>query len=170
MIAIASADRRWGIGLKDQLLVRIPSDMKNFRNHTLNHVVVLGRKTLAGFPNGLPLAQRTNIILSRKKDFTVRGGITVSSKEELLRELAKYPSDEIYIIGGGSVYEMMLPYCDTAIITRIDYVYEADTFFPDLDKHPDWELTEESEEETCFSIEYCYQIYKNRNPLPLSEE
>ena len=77
MIAIASADKNWAIGFKDQLLVKIPSDMKNFRKHTLNHVVVLGRKTLAGFPNGLPLAQRTNIILSRKQDFEVRGGIAV---------------------------------------------------------------------------------------------
>lgn len=167
MIAIASADRNWGIGLKDQLLVRIPNDMKNFRNHTLNHVVVLGRKTLAGFPNGLPLAQRTNIILSRKADFSVRGGIVVHSKAELLEELKKYDRDEIYIIGGGSVYEMMLPYCHTAIITRIDYAYEADAHFPDLEAHPDWEKVEEGEEETCFSIEYCYQTWRNKNPKEL---
>ena len=166
MIAIAAADKNWGIGLKDQLLVRIPSDMKQFRNHTLGHVVVTGRKTLAGFPNGMPLAGRTNIILSRKQDYTVRGGIAVHSKEELLEELKKYPSEEIYIIGGASVYQMMLPYCDTAIITRIDYAYEADAFFPDLEQHPDWELEEEEEEETCFSIEYCYQTWVNRKPLP----
>ncbi len=167
MIAIAAVDNNWAIGLKDQLLVKIPSDMKNFRKHTLNHVVVLGRKTLAGFPNGLPLAQRTNIILSRKKDFEVRGGIVVHDHEELFRELQKYDTDEIYVIGGGSVYRMLVPYCDRAIITKIDYSYEADTHFPNLEKHPDWELVEEGEEETCFSIEYCYQTYVNHNPLPL---
>ncbi|MBR0145219.1 MAG: dihydrofolate reductase [Eubacterium sp.] len=169
MIAIAAVDQNWGIGLKDQLLVRIPSDMKKFRQHTLNHVVVLGRKTLAGFPNGMPLAQRTNIILSRKKDFTVRGGVVVHDQEELFRELAKYDSDEIYVIGGGSIYNMLIPYCDRAIITKIDYTYEADTFFPNLEKLPTWELAEEGEEETCFSIEYRYQTYVNREPLPFPE-
>ena len=166
MIAIAAVDRNWAIGLKDQLLVKIPSDMKNFRKHTLNHVVVLGRKTLAGFPNGMPLAQRTNVILSRRPDFTVRGGIIVHDEEELFRELGKYDKDEIYVIGGGSVYEMLVPYCDKAIITKIDYSYEADTYFPNLEKLPDWVLEEEGEEETCFSIEYCYQTYVNKNPGP----
>ncbi|MBR3538636.1 MAG: dihydrofolate reductase [Eubacterium sp.] len=168
MIAIAAADKNWGIGLKDQLLVRIPSDMKQFRNHTLGHVVVTGRKTLAGFPNGMPLAGRTNIILSRKKDYAVRGGIVVHSKEELLAELRKYNSNEIYIIGGESVYRMMLPYCDTAIITRIDYAYEADAVFPNLEEEEGWQLQEEGEEETCFSIEYRYQTWVNGNPLSLA--
>ena len=166
MIAIAAVDNNWAIGLKDQLLVKIPSDMKNFRKHTLNHVVVLGRKTLAGFPNGMPLAQRTNIILSRKQDLEIRGGIVVHNEEELFRELSKYNSDEIYVIGGGSVYEMLVPYCDRAIITKIDYSYQADTYFPNLEKLPNWELEEEGEEETCFSIEYCYQYYVNKEPLP----
>lgn len=169
MIAIAAVDRNWGIGLKGQLLVRIPSDMKNFRNHTLNHVVVLGRKTLAGFPNGMPLAQRTNIILSTKRDFEIRGGIVVHDREELFQELAKYDSHEIYVIGGGSVYNMLIPYCDRAIITKIDYAYEADTFFPNLEQDPHWDMVEEGEEETCFSIEYRYQTYVNREPLPFPE-
>ena len=164
MIAIAAVDNNWGIGLKDQLLVKIPSDMKNFRKHTLDRVVVLGRKTLAGFPNGQPLAQRTNVILSRKKDFSVRGGTVVHDETELLRELAKYESDDIYVIGGGSVYRMLIPYCDRAIITKIDYSYEADTFFPNLDELEGWELEEEGEEETCFSIEYRYQTYVNKMP------
>ncbi len=167
MIAIASADRKWGIGLKDQLLVRIPSDMKNFRELTLGHVVVLGRKTMSGFPNGMPLSGRTNVILSRKKDYTVKGGIVVNSKEELLEELKKYPSDEIFIIGGGSIYQMMLPYCDKAIITRIDYAYDADAYFPNLEADPDWVLEATGEEETCFSIEYRYETYRNLNPRPL---
>ena len=169
MIAIASADKNWAIGFKDQLLVKIPSDMKNFRKHTLNHVVVLGRKTLAGFPNGLPLAQRTNIILSRKQDFEVRGGIVVHDEKELFRELAKYDSDDIYVIGGASIYQMLIPYCDKAIITKIDYSYEADTYFPNLEEMEGWELVEEGKEETCFSIEYCYQTYVNKDPKPFPE-
>ena len=165
MKAIAAVDKKWGIGLKGNLLVRIPADMKNFRNLTMGNVIVLGRKTLAGFPNGLPLQGRTNIILSTKKDFEVRNGIVVHSKEELFEELKKYDNDSIYVTGGGTVYDMLIPYCDTAIITKIDYSYEADTHFPDLDKLSNWEIVEEGEEETCFSIEYRFMTYKNHTPL-----
>ena len=170
MIAIASADRNWGIGLKNQLLVRIPSDMKNFRQMTLGRVVVLGRKTLEGFPNGLPLAGRTNIILSRRPDFQVRGGIVVHSEQELFQELKKYDRDDICVIGGESIYKRLLPYCDGAVITKIDYAYEADAHFPNLDELPDWEMVREGEEETCFDIEFRYQTYKNRNPKSFDEE
>ena len=165
MKAIAAVDKKWGIGLKGNLLVRIPADMKNFRNLTMGNVIVLGRKTLAGFPNGLPLQGRTNIILSTKKDFEVRNGIVVHSKKELFEELKKYDNDSIYVTGGGTVYDMLIPYCDTAIITKIDYSYEADTHFPDLDKLSNWEIVEEGEEETCFSIEYRFMTYKNHTPL-----
>ena len=167
MIAIAAVDNNWAIGFQNQLLIHIPEDMKRFRKHTLNHVVVLGRKTLAGFPNGLPLAQRTNIILSTKKQFTVRGGIVVHDREELFRELSGYDTNEIYVIGGASIYEMLVPYCEKALITKINYSYQADAFFPKLDAISDWELVAEEEEETYFSIEYCYQTYVNKNPLPL---
>ena len=165
MNAIAAVDNKWGIGLKGNLLVRIPADMKNFRNMTMGNVIVLGRKTLAGFPNGLPLQGRTNIILSSKKDFEVRNGIVVHSAEELFEELKKYDSESIYVTGGGTVYDMLIPYCDKAYITKIDYRYEADTHFPNLDKLENWEVVEEGEEETCFSIEYRFMTYKNHTPL-----
>ena len=87
----------------------------------------------------------------------------------LFRELAKYDSDDIYVIGVASIYQMLIPYCDKAIITKIDYSYEADTYFPNLEEMEDWELVEEGEEETCFSIEYCYQTYVNKNPKPFPE-
>ena len=83
MKLIAAVDRCWGIGLKENLLVRIPEDQKRFREITTENVVVLGRKTLAGFPNGLPLLQRTNVVVTRNQDFTVRGAEVVHSKEEL---------------------------------------------------------------------------------------
>ena len=100
-----------------------------------------------------------------KKDFEVRNGIVVNSKEELFEELKKYDNDSIYVTGGGTVYDMLIPYCDTAILTKIDYSYEADTHFPDLDKLSNWEIVEEGEEETCFSIEYRFMTYKNHTPL-----
>ena len=158
MNAIVAADKNWGIGYKNKLLISIPSDMKFFRQTTMNHVVVMGRKTLESFPNGLPLAKRTNIVLTRDQDYKVKGAILVHSEEELLEELKKYEEDDIFVIGGGSVYEMMLPYCNTVYVTKIDFAYQADTYFPNLDEMPEWEMTEESEEQTCFDIEFALSL------------
>ena len=167
MKAIAAVDNNWAIGFQDNLLIRIPNDQKNFRKVTTGHTVVLGRKTLAGFPNGLPLPNRNNIILSRNPDFEVKGATVVQSIDELKEVLAEIDSDDIYIIGGGKIYDILVPYCDEAIITKIDYEYQADTYFPNLDKLDSWEMVEESEEETCFSIEYTFRKYINHSPLPL---
>ena len=84
----------------------------------------------------------------------------VHTKDELLEELKKYDSEEIYIIGGESVYRMMLPYCDTAYITKIDHAYEADTHFPNLDELEDWKMTQVSDEQTCFDLEYVFSVYR----------
>ena len=167
MTLIANADQNWGIGYKDKLLVSIPEDMKHFRNETMGHTVVCGRKTLAGFPGGLPLKGRRNIVLSTKEDFTARDAIIAHSTQELFDILKGIDSDDIYIIGGGSVYNMMEPYCDEAIITRLDYSYQADTFFPDLDKKENWKIVDVSEEQTCFSIEYHFVRYKNESKLEM---
>ena len=131
MNVIVAVDNNWAIGCKGGLLVRIPNDHKAFRQETAGKVVVLGRKTLETFPQGMPLADRTNIILSGNPAYRVKGAVVVHSLEELLDELKKYRDEEIYIIGGESVYRMMLPYCDTAHVTKIDHAYEADAHFPD---------------------------------------
>jgi dihydrofolate reductase len=167
MKAIAAVDSNWAIGFQDNLLIRIPNDQKNFRKLTTGHTIVLGRKTLAGFPNGLPLVNRNNIILSANPDFKVKGATVAHSFDELKEILSELDSDDIYVIGGGKIYEMLVPYCDEAIITMIDYKYQADTYFPNLDKLPEWEMVEESEEETCFSIEYTFRKYVNNAPLSL---
>lgn len=167
MKAIAAVDSNWAIGFQDNLLIRIPNDQKNFRKLTTGHTIVLGRKTLAGFPNGLPLVNRNNIILSANQDFKVKGATVAHSFDELKEILSELDSDDIYVIGGGKIYEMLVPYCDEAIITMIDYKYQADTYFPNLDKLPEWEMVEESEEETCFSIEYTFRKYVNNAPLSL---
>ena len=145
MKAIVAADRNWGIGYQNRLLVSIPSDMKFFRQTTTGHVVVMGRKTLESFPNGLPLKNRTNIVLTANKDYAVKDAIIVHSEKELLEELKKYDTDEIYVIGGESVYRMMLPYLDTIYVTKIDHAFQADTFFPNLDELPEWHLIVTSE-------------------------
>ena len=162
MNLIAAVDRNWAIGNKGQLLVRIPNDHKMFRQETLDKVVVYGRKTLETFPMAQPLDRRVNIVLSRNPALTVRGATVVHSVEELLKVCDQYPSEDVYIIGGESVYRQLLPYCDTAHITKVDYAYQADAFFPDLDKDSDWEITAESDEQTYFDIPYEFVKYERR--------
>lgn len=162
MQAILSADRNWGIGNKNKLLVSIPSDMKMFREKTTGKVVVMGRKTLESFPNGMPLKNRTNIVLTSNRDYAAKGAVLVYSEEELKEELKKYKDEEIYVIGGESIYRMLLPLCDTVYVTKIDRQFEADTFFPNLDEMDEWEMTEESEEQTCFDLEYRFTKYERR--------
>lgn len=166
---IVAVDSNWAIGNKGNLLVSIPEDHKFFRQTTMGNVVILGRKTLAGFPNGLPLTGRDNIIMSRNPDFQVKGGIIVHSEEELFEKLKEYKDSdkEIYVIGGGKIYEMLLPYCKYAHVTKIDYKYEADTFFPNLDEMDNWKLVADSEEHTYFSIEFYYLKYENMSPAKI---
>lgn len=165
MDLIVAVDNNWAIGNKGNLLVSIPEDHKFFRQTTMGNVVVLGRKTLAGFPNGLPLSGRNNIILSANKNYSVRGAEVVNSKEELLDRLKEYSDRQIFVIGGGSIYDMLLPYCKYAYVTKIDYSYEADTYFPNLDKLDNWKIVADSEEHTYFSLEFYYYKYENMNPL-----
>ena len=160
MNIIVAADSNWGIGKNNQLLVSIPADMKMFRQETTGKVVVMGRKTLESFPNGLPLKKRTNIVLTGNKNYKANGAIIVHTIEELLEEIKKYPSDEVYCIGGDSVYKQLLPYCDTAHVTKIDFAYEADSHFPNLDEMPEWKITAESEEQTYFDLEYTFVKYE----------
>lgn len=160
MIAIVNVDRNWAIGNKGKLLVSIPNDMKMFRAETTGKVVVLGRKTLATFPQGAPLKNRTNIILTRDENFTAQDAVVVHSVDELLEEVKKYPPEDVYVIGGDSIYKLLLPYCDTAIVTKLDHAFEADAHFPNLEADPAWKMTGESEEQTYFSIEYTFQRWE----------
>lgn len=162
MNLIVAVDNNWAIGNRGELLIRIPNDHKHFREETTGKVVVLGRNTLATFPQGLPLQGRTNIVLSKSKDFAVKGAIVVHSIEELLEELKKYRDEDIYIIGGESVYRQMLPYCNVAHVTKIDHEYAADTYFPNLDKDEEWEITADSDELTYFDIAYEFLRYERK--------
>ena len=162
MNMIVAVDSNWAIGCKNSLLVRIPADHKNFRQKTTGKVVVLGRKTLETFPQGMPLANRTNIILSTNPDYKVKDAIVVHSQGELDEQLKKYDAEDIYVIGGESVYRMMLPQCDVVHVTKIDHAYEADTYFPNLDQDEEWEITAESEEQTYFDLPYCFVKYERK--------
>ena len=160
IIAIAAADKNWGIGNKGRLLVSIPADMKFFKETTTGHAVVMGRKTLESLPGGRVLPDRTNIVLTKNPSFKCKGAIIVHDTDELKSVLDEGGYENVYVIGGGSVYRELLPLCDEAYITRIDYSYEADTFFPDLDSDPEWELFSEGEEETYYDLVYYFNVYK----------
>lgn len=159
MNIIAAVDSNWAIGYRNDLLVRIPNDQKWFQKVTTGKVVVMGRKTLESFPNGIPLKNRTNIVLTNDRSLKVKDATVVYGVDELLKELEKYKSEDVYVIGGEAVYEQLLPYCDTAHITKIDYEYQADRHFPNLDKLPEWKVAEESEEQTYFDLEYTFVKY-----------
>lgn len=160
MNIIVAADQNWAIGKDNKLLISIPADMKFFRTTTTGKVVVMGRKTLESFPGGQPLKKRTNIVLTRDKNYKVKDAIVVHSIEEVLEELKKYDSEDVYVIGGDSIYSQMLPYCDTAHVTKIDFAYEADSYFPNLDEMPEWKVTAESDEQTYFDLEYSFMKYE----------
>lgn len=162
MNLIAAVDQNWGIGKDNKLLVSIPADMKFFRETTTGKVVVMGRKTLESFPNGLPLKNRVNIVLTTNLSYQAAGAVLVHSKEELEEELKKYPSEDVYVIGGESIYRLLLDQCDTAHITKIDYTYEADAYFPNLDEDGDWEIVADSEEQTYFDLEYYFYKYQRK--------
>lgn len=164
MNLIVAADKNWAIGCRNKLLVSIPADMKFFRQTTTGKVVVMGRKTLESFPNGLPLKKRINIVLTKNKNYRVPDAVIVHSLEELFTELKKYASDDIYVIGGDSVYKQLLPYCRLAHVTKIDHAYHADTYFPDLDALPEWQIAGDSDEQTYFDLEYRFLLYENRKP------
>lgn len=163
MNIIVAVDRCWGIGHQNKLLVQIPSDMKFFRETTTGKVVVMGRKTLESFPNGIPLKNRTNIVLTGNYDYKVKGALVFHTVEEVLEELKKYDSRDVYIIGGESVYRQFLPYCDVAHVTKINHAYQADAHFPNLDEMEEWQITAESEEQTYFDLEYQFQLYQRKS-------
>ena len=162
MKAIATVDKNWGIGLNGKLLVSIPQDMKFFRSTTMGKVVVMGRKTLESFPNGKPLKDRVNIVLTRDKSYKKDGAVIVSDFDALKKELEKYDTDDVFVIGGESIYKQLIDECDTAYITKIDYSYEADAYFPNLDEKDNWEVAVEGEEETYYDLEYYFMTYKKK--------
>ncbi len=160
MKLIAAVDNNWAIGKNNELLVRIPEDQKYFRNTTLNKVVVMGRKTLESFPNARPLPKRVNIVLTRRMDYHPEGVIVVHDIDELKTVLADYNDDDVFIIGGDSIYHQLADLCDTAYITKVNMEYDADAYFPNLDEDASWKAAACSEEQTYYDIEYFFMTYK----------
>ncbi|WP_291636845.1 dihydrofolate reductase [Clostridium sp.] len=145
MNLIAAVDLNWGIGNKCDLLEKIPEDMKYFKEKTLGKVIVMGRNTLESFPNKKPLEQRINIVLTKNKNYNCEGAILCYSLEELFKELKKYNEEDIFIIGGESIYFQLITHCHKAYITKIYKEYEHDKKLVNLDKCTLWDKSSTSE-------------------------
>lgn len=159
MNVIVAVDKNWAIGKDNRMMWSIPADMKFFRETTKGNIVIMGRKTLESFPQGQPLKNRVNIVITRKKDYKVKGAVIVHSVEEAVKEAKKYEG-ELFVIGGESIYRAMLAYCDTAYVTKIDHAFDADTYFPNLDEDKEWQMITISEGQTCFDLEYYFTVYE----------
>lgn len=163
MKAIVAVDKNWGIGNKGELLARIPEDQKFFRDMTINKVVVMGRETLESLPGGNPLKDRVNIVMTRNSEYRKENVIIYRSIDELLKGLEEYDSQDIFIIGGESIYRQMLPYCDEIYVTKVGREYEADRFFPELDGDESWEMTGLKENLEYDSIPFGFYLYRRKD-------
>lgn len=162
MNQIVAVDRNWAIGKDGGLLVSIPEDMKFFRTMTKGKTVIMGRKTLESFPGGSPLKGRRNIVLTRQTSCDLKGAERAASVDEALDMVKGEEPDNVFVIGGSTIYEAFLPYCDTCYVTRIDYEFEADTWYPNLDTDPEWEIAAESETKTAGEMTFRFVSYRKR--------
>lgn len=166
--SILNCDDHYGIGKRNGLLFEQPKDMAYFRKTTLGHAVAMGENTLLSFPGSKPLPKRTNIVLSQDPTHNYDGVINVHSFEEFLRAIEEQlKTDDVYIIGGASIYRQMLPYVDEVLLTKIDADGGAEVFFVNIDEDPNFVLVEASEpiEDNGRNLTFCR--YQNRNKKPL---
>ena len=162
MNLIAAVDSNWGIGIDNRLLFHIPQDLLFFKEKTVGKTVIMGKNTLLSLPEQKPLANRRNIVLStslKENDF-----IVCKDLESLFEKIKDYDSDELFVIGGEQIYSLLLPYCSTAYITKVNAEKPANRFFRNLDLSENWEMTFESEKQIYNGIEFSFCEYRNTHP------
>ena len=164
MKTIFAVDNKWGLGKKNDLLFNLKADMRHFVEHTRGKVVVMGSNTLLSFPGGMPLKNRVNIVLNPNgtdEDATTKGYILVRSLDELFAAIKQYDQDNVYVVGGAMMYHTLLPYCETAYVTKVDADGGAEVFHDNLDQLDNWHCVEQSEpiDDSGYTIRFC--TYKN---------
>ncbi len=170
MQAILHCDSKWGIGKRNDLMFSLPQDMKFFRKTTSGKVVVMGSNTLLSFPGGKPLKNRTSIVLwpgGPRERALEDGFVMVETLGELFSEIAKYPKDDVFIIGGAMMYHTMLPYCDRVLLTKVEADGGAEVFFDNLDELENWSMTQCSEPVVDNGYTIRFTTYTNSKVLPL---
>lgn len=162
MKAIVAVDEKWGIGKNNDLLFSIPADMKFFRETTLGKVVVMGSHTLKSFPNGNPLKNRTNIVLST----TIERDDCIVCKDlpSLLQTIKSYNPEDVFVIGGAMLYKTLLPYCTEVLVTKVNADGGAEVFFENLDALDNWKCVSVSEPIETNGIIINFTTYKNSTP------
>ena len=164
IISILNCDEKWGIGKKNELLFHLPLDMNFFKQTTLNHTVCMGENTLLSFPKSKPLKNRTNIVLSQDPSHNYEGVINVHTFDEFLKIIKERSlNDDVYIIGGASIYRQTLPYVDKVLLTKVLKDGEAEVFFPNLDEMDEFELIEEGDIQMDGDIPIRFVTYINNN-------
>ena len=167
MKLIVAVDREWGIGYRGELLATVKEDLAHFRELTVGKTIVYGSSTLRTFPYGRPLKNRINLILSTNPNFKPEGAVVLHSVEELIAYEKAHPEEDIVVVGGASVYKQLIPYCETAYVTRFDASFEKDAYFPNLDENPSWQCISVSEThysngatDTEDRMPYCFTEYR----------
>ncbi len=160
MNMIVTVDKNWAIGNKGRSFVSIPENEQMLRADTTGKVVVMSKNVAEHFPGGYSYQDRINVILTKDMNYTKKGAVMVHSLEELLDYVKKYNTESVYVIGGVGIFRQLLPYCDIIDVTYIDYEYEADTHFANLDEDEHFRMTEESDERTYFDLEYVFRRYE----------
>lgn len=162
MNAIVVVDKNWAIGHENDLLFSLPGDMKHFRELTIGGTVIMGRKTLDCFPGKKPLPKRRNIVITRNDEFQREGCEIVGSPDEALELAGDLESEQLWVIGGGSVYTALLSRCKRVYLTQVDAAAEeTDTYFPNLDKLPSWQVEDTSEDHEENGLTYRFITYVN---------
>lgn len=167
MNCILSVSADWGIGKDNGLLFRLAPDMAFFKQKTMGNTVIMGHNTLKSLPGGKPLPGRVNLVLSRSLASAPDGVILCRGLADISRQTAGKNPDSLFVIGGEAVYRLLLPYCRTAYITKVEKVVPADRFFPNLDENPDWALTGVSEPQSAGGLTFTFCTYTNQNFLVL---
>ncbi|MGG7162712.1 dihydrofolate reductase [Clostridium ihumii] len=165
MNLIVAIDKNYGIGYKGELLVSIEEDLKNFKEKTIDKVVVMGRNTKESLPNGKPLKNRVNIVLTKDKNYSAEGFIVLNSKKQLFEKIKKYNSDDIFFIGGESIYNEFQKNCKYAYVTKIENCYNSDKKFFCIDNDENWIQIEKGKSKVsdkCKAV-FSFNLYKNRN-------
>ncbi|MBR4868416.1 MAG: dihydrofolate reductase [Clostridia bacterium] len=166
---IVAVDKEWGIGKQNDLLFSLKGDMSFFRTTTSGKTVIMGDRTLASLPGGRPLKNRTNIVMTLDKAFVAPEGVTVChSTDELFALLKQLPNtDDVFVIGGATIYNLLYPYCKCAYITKVNAIGNADVFIEDLDKKENWRVCHTGETMEENGISYTFFIYENLAVQPM---
>ena len=165
MKLIVVVDENYAIGKDNKLLCHISSDLKRFKKITTGGVVVLGRKTLESFPNSKPLPNREHIVLSKNENYTIDNDMVTMCNDinNLQKILDEKENKNVFVIGGAEIYKQLLPYCTMAYVTKIHQKFDADAFFPNLDKLSNWEISYESDIQIENGISFSYVDYINKD-------